>query len=194
MSKPFKKLSLLMCFFFLVGIVFLAGALYIPAKAKLAQYLLEAAWQESRVSQKPVPPWPWADTYPIAKMVIPSIGLDVIILSGSSGRSLAFAPGHISASVNPGGVGNSLISAHRDTHFQDLDKLKNNALIYIERPNGKQFVFKVSDKRIIATEKEGILLHSDKPQLGLITCYPLQGVQSDPTKRFFIHADIQEKS
>jgi len=194
MKKQFKKLSLLMCFFFIIGTVFLMGALYIPAKAKLAQYLLEEAWQESRLNHQPEPPWPWADTYPIAKMQIPSINMEVIILSGASGRTLAFGPGHISSSVLPGFIGNSLISAHRDTHFQDLDKLKSDDLIYIERADGKQFVFKVKEKRIIATDKETVSLNSDKAQLGLITCYPLQGVQSDPDKRFFIMALIVQNN
>jgi len=190
MNKKFKKISWLICFSTVIGVVFLMGALYIPAKAKLAQYLLETAWQESRLNNKPIPPWPWADTFPIAKMAIPSINMEVIILSGSSGRSLAFAPGHISGSVSPGGFGNSLISAHRDTHFQNLDQLKSDDLIYIERADGKDYVFKVASMEVVNTEQQAIALNSDKPKLGLITCYPLKGVQADPNKRFFVRADF----
>lgn len=188
-----QKLSITIAVFLVIGLVFLMGAFYIPAKAKLAQYLLETAWQESRISQKPVPPWPWADTFPIAKMTIPKIGMEMIVLSGSSGRSLAFAPGHITASVTPGGIGNSLISAHRDTHFQNLDALENEDLIYIERADGNDFIFKVTDTKVINTEQEAIVLDSEQAKLGLITCYPLQGVSSDPHQRYLVYAEVQNK-
>jgi len=104
-------------FFFMTGICCLLSAAYIPVKAQLAQYLLEKSWQESRVKQSLVKPWSWSDSYPVARIKIPKLDIDVVILAGASGESLAFAPGHVAQSVLPGDRGNSLISAHKDTYF-----------------------------------------------------------------------------
>ena len=28
-------------------------------------------------------PWPWADTWPVARLVVPSLGIDQIVLEGA---------------------------------------------------------------------------------------------------------------
>ena len=54
---------------------------------------------------------------------------DLIVLAGGSGRTLAFGPGHLSASAMPGQVGNMIIAGHRDTHFQFLQKVEVGELL-----------------------------------------------------------------
>ena len=46
-----------------------AGGVWIHAKAVLAQILLERAWQQTRDGGERVRPWPWADTWPVARLV-----------------------------------------------------------------------------------------------------------------------------
>ena len=90
-----------------IGMLALAGAAsfgqgaYIVAKAHVAQWLLHAAWDESRATGIAVKPWPWADTHPVARLMAPTQDSDVLVLAGASGRTLAFGPGHLDGSAMP---------------------------------------------------------------------------------------------
>ena len=97
---------------------------YIPAKAWVAQELMQRAWRRAGSGEEHAAPWPWADTWPVARLSAKGGDINLIILEGGSGRTLAFAPGHLSASVLPGETGNSIIAGHRDTHFQFLQYVK----------------------------------------------------------------------
>ena len=44
---------------------------YMYAKAQLAQVLLQSAWDQTRAGGVPVRPWPWADTHPVARIIVP---------------------------------------------------------------------------------------------------------------------------
>ena len=82
----------------LVIVVVLAGAcltgraLYLDAKAELAGILIRRAWQQSIGTGKPHVPWPWADTHPVARLRIPRLRYDEIVLESATPRTLAFGP------------------------------------------------------------------------------------------------------
>ena len=122
MIHMFKKVLIVLLP--LCGLWFMGQASYIHAKAVFAQLLLETAWTETLNGQKEVKPWPWADTWPIARLSAPALGISRIVLAGASGSSLAFGPGHLFGSSSPGEKGNVIISGHRDTHFSFLEKIK----------------------------------------------------------------------
>ena len=90
---------------------------YIYAKAQVGQWLIARAWETSLQTHKPVKPWTWADTFPIGRLVVKELGVDQYVLSGASGRTLAFGPGHYAGTVSPGKKGRAVIAGHRDTHF-----------------------------------------------------------------------------
>ena len=48
-----------------------ADAAYVHAKAWLGQQLLLDAWPRSGTLSGAVKPWPWADTHPVARLVVP---------------------------------------------------------------------------------------------------------------------------
>ena len=111
--------SCLLC----LGFWQLGHGAYIPAKAWVAQELMQQAWRRARDGDQQPRPWPWADTWPVARLSAKGGDIELIVLAGESGRTLAFGPGHLSASVLPGQQGNSVIAGHRDTHFQFLQLL-----------------------------------------------------------------------
>ena len=94
----------------------LAVGLWIPFKALVAQELLELAWAESQARQQETRPWPWADTWPVARLMVPETGQSLIVLDGAHGESLAFGPGQVVG--NDGRAGPVVIAGHRDTHFR----------------------------------------------------------------------------
>ena len=101
----------------------LSDGLYIQAKAWLAQELIERAWTRTLAGEQRAKPWPWADTWPVARLVVPRLGVERYVLEGAYGASLAFGPGHASFTPKPGEAGNSMIGGHRDTHLAFLGQL-----------------------------------------------------------------------
>ena len=98
------------------GLVLLGQGVWIHAKALLAQVLLERAFAASLADGRPVKPWSWADTWPVARIEVPRLGKNVIVLHGASGQALAFGPGHLARTPVAGELGHAVYAAHRDTH------------------------------------------------------------------------------
>jgi sortase A len=94
-----------------------ASAGWIHAKALLAQRLIASAWEGARDGGPARRPWPWADMRPIARLQVASRGVNLYVLDNASPRALAFGPAHVGGTAAPGGYGNSVLVAHRDTQF-----------------------------------------------------------------------------
>ena len=81
------------------SLALLLHALWIPAKAELAQWLIEQSWQQALDGRPELPPWPWADTRPLGVLSVPAHGVRQMVLEGNSGRNLAFGPVLLDGSV-----------------------------------------------------------------------------------------------
>ena len=79
----------------LIGLILFGQGAYIHAKARLAQVLLEQAFEKTIVTGRETKPWSWADTWPVARIEVKRIHASAIVLAGSSGQALAFGPGHV---------------------------------------------------------------------------------------------------
>lgn len=166
----------------------LAGeGLYLSAKARLAQFLLNHAWDRTLTGAEARPPWPGADTHPVARLRVPARGIDQIILADSSARSLAFGPGHVPGTARPGEPGPSLISGHRDTHFRFLEDLRVGDELVVERPGGTSR-YVVSRFRIIDIDRAPLVLGSGADQLVLATCYPFRDWTAGGSQRYLVYA------
>lgn len=76
-----KVITLLVLIVVLLGLWQQTGSgAWIYVKAQLAQVLLQRAWAGTLAGQRDVKPWPWADTWPVARLVVPSLGIDQIVL------------------------------------------------------------------------------------------------------------------
>jgi sortase A len=165
------------------------GGLYIHAKAGLAQKLLHSAWARTQQSGVPAKPWPWADLQPVARLIAPAQDIDLLVLSGASGRTLAFGPGHLSGSANPGDPGNSVITAHRDTHFRFLQRLAAGDRLVVEGRNGARRHFHV--RRIYVADYRALNIPRDalQPTLTLVTCYPFDAINPGGPLRYVVVAE-----
>ena len=161
---------------------------YIYAKARLAQHLLRQAWDNTRLGQVAVKPWPWADTYPVARLTAPQQGVDLIVLAGASGRTLAFGPGHVDGTPLPGAVGNSVLSAHRDTHFEFLRYVKLGDAINIENAKGQKTHYVVQATRVVDQSDISVMRASAFEQLTLVTCYPFDAIRAGGPLRYVVSA------
>lgn len=170
------------------GITCLIAASWIHMKAFAAQQLIESAWDRARDGADKARPWSWADTTPVARLTIN--GESFFVLEGASGRNLAFGPVHDGASVMPGDVGNSVIEAHRDTHFKVLRTVRVGDRVRVERVDGSAFEFIVTDRRVADSRKQRIVLDSQAPRLTLVTCYPFDALEPGGPLRFVVTADF----
>ena len=161
---------------------------YVPAKAWFAQELMQRAWLRASPGADRAAPWPWADTWPIARLTSSTHDVDLIVLAGGSGRTLAFGPGHLGASALPGETGNMVIAGHRDTHFAFLRDVRRGETLGVESFGGAAHVYEVIGLDVVDSRKGSLVLDTDTAVLTLVTCYPFDALEPGGPLRFVVTA------
>jgi len=115
----------------------------------LAQILLERAFAQSLLAGTPVKPWPWFDSWPVARIEIPRLSLDAVALAVASGQALAFGPAHVAGTPEPGEPGTSVFAAHRDTHFRGLGAIRAGDEIKVTGRGGRRLPFTVPGSQAV---------------------------------------------
>ena len=170
------------------GLLLAARGLWIPAKAALAQVLLAGAWERAAAGEARPRPWPWADTWPVARLTLPGRP-PLVVLAGASGRTLAFAPGHVDGSAAPGERGNVVVAGHRDTHFRALAGLAVGDELVLEAPGGAPRRYRVTETAVVDHRDTRPLLPAAGPRLTLITCWPFDAVRPGGPLRWVVVAE-----
>ena len=163
---------------------------YIPAKAWLAQDLMQRAWLRAGAGVSRPTPWPWADTWPVARLTGRNGQVDLIVLAGGSGRTLAFGPGHLSASALPGEAGNTIIAGHRDTHFRFLSDVEAGELLGLETSEGQRHVYEVIGADVVDARRGSLVLDTESAMLTLVTCYPFEARDPGGPLRYVVTAKM----
>jgi len=162
-----------------------ADATYMHAKAKLAQVLIERSWNTDARH-----PWPWADTAPVARLVIPRVELDNYVLDGATGSALAFGPGMVSGSAEPGSNGVTMIAAHRDTHFEPLRDIEASDVIRIQGADKHWHQYRVTKISIADNRVDTFTPSISESVLVLVTCYPFDAVLPGGPLRYVVEAEL----
>ena len=115
-----------------VGALVLVGSGASVARGALARDAARTRWAEleaqhaatgARAMMAGGTGWAAAPGAPVARLLIPRLGLDEVVVEGIGDDALRAGPGHMTGSALPGEPGNSVISAHRDRHFRPLGGL-----------------------------------------------------------------------
>ncbi len=170
----------------LVGAGAVSYGLYLPAKAALAQVLLERAWACS--GDAATRPWPWARTWPVGRLRVPRLDVDLIVLEGAEGAALAFAPGHVEGTAAPGEGSNVAIAGHRDTVFRFLGRLRLGDEVWLDAPDGRRRRYIVDRTAVVHESETAVLAPSMDAVLTLVTCYPLDGTRPGGPLRYVVRA------
>jgi len=165
----------------------LAG--WIHTKAIAAQILLDRAWQQTLIDHNQTRPWPWADTWPVAELIVPEIDISQIVLAGDSGATLAFGPGHSFASVLPDEHGTVMISGHHDTHFRFLQDLKKGTRLILKTKSGIHY-YTVTNTQVI--DSRSLTVDTGNDELVLVTCYPFNSAITGGTERYLVYAQREQ--
>jgi sortase A len=112
----------------------------------------------------------------IARIEIPSIGVDKIVVAGVSTADLKKGPGHYPDTPMPGQLGNSAIAAHRTTYgqpFFDIDKVQPGDEVVMTTPAGR-FVYRVTGTTVVTPADYWVVSTTDPTQatLTLTSCDP----------------------
>ncbi|HJU69734.1 MAG TPA: class D sortase [Gemmatimonadaceae bacterium] len=159
------------------------------ARGALARSDARAAWEraeaqravrQSRLIDFGEGHTPVATGAPVARLIIPSIGLDEIVVEGVGNAELNAGPGHLPGSAFPGDRGNAVISAHRDRHFSSLGELHVGDTVHTETASGRSSWI-VTKRRVVGAGRPA-LYSSAEPVLTLTTCWPIRYVGTAPDR------------
>jgi sortase A len=165
------------------SLLYLVSALWIPAKAELAQWLIERSWQQTREGNENARPWPWADTRAVGVLSVPGLGIRQFILEGNSGRNLAFGP-----VLLDGEAGQDLvISGHRDTHFRFLKDLKPGDRLNVQTKDRTQH-YEVIAAEIVDSRTAELVIEPGTSRISLVTCYPFDAPLAGGPLRWVVTA------
>lgn len=187
-SRPRRLTLLAAAAIALVGALQVAHGAWIYAKAELAQVLLERAWRRTLSGEPAAKPWPWADTFPVALLSAPAQHMKVYVLAGSSGRTLAFGPGHEDGTPLPGEPGNSVIGGHRDTHLAFLRHVKRGDILRIERRDGLRIDYRVTALDVLDRRDTWVMRNDGRTRLTLVTCWPFDALRAGGPQRYVVIA------
>jgi sortase A len=109
---------------------------------------------------------------PVARLRIPRIRLDEIVVEGVGDDELNASPGHLPGSALPGMNGNAVISAHRDRHFSRLDELQLGDTIRTETSQSSN-AWVIVARRVVGRDTPA-LFRANEPLLTLTTCWPVR--------------------
>ncbi len=123
----------------------------------------------------------------IGLIAIPRLGVSVIVMEGTTSRTLRRAAGHIPGTGMPGMPGNIGISAHRDTFFRPLRNIRQNDIVTLTTVRG-EYRYRVVSTKVVDPQDVAVLAPSRNEILTLVTCYPFYYVGAAPD-RFIVRAE-----
>jgi sortase A len=124
----------------------------------------------------------------VAKLLIPRLETQLYVVEGVDAQDLRRGPGHMPGTALPGGGGNCVIAAHRDTHFRVLKDIQRGDDIVLQTSSG-QFLYRVRKTEIVSPKNTKPIQPTDGAVLNLITCYPFYYVGNAP-RRFIVEAQL----
>ena len=126
----------------------------------------------------------------LARLEIPRIGRNDIVVAGVSTGDLKRGPGHFPDTPLPGQLGNAAIAGHRTTYgapFFNVDDLQVGDDIIATTLSGK-FTYRVTGSEIVASNRYDVVATADpsRATLTLISCEPKYTAQ----KRIVIFSEL----
>ncbi|MDQ3813718.1 MAG: class D sortase, partial [Armatimonadota bacterium] len=172
---------------FIIGVVVAVWPLGQTAYGWWSQRTLHTAWQQAarqpslpkipqrrqpdtrrsprnpamqRIAARPVASRPrTTKRWPLTRLVIPDIGVDVVVVQGWEEATLRSGPGHLPSSALPGERGNCVIAGHRNVYgswFYRLDELWPDSVIRLETPR-QTFTYKVVEVTTVSDMDMSVL-------------------------------------
>ena len=126
----------------------------------------------------------------LTRIKIPAIGIDVVVVEGTTMSALRAGAGHYPQTPLPCEPGNVAIAGHRTTYgkpFHNLDMLKPGDTITLETPIGSCTYKMVAPPFVVAPSDTHVVDNTPVPTLTLTTCHP----KGSARQRLVVQAQLQ---
>jgi sortase A len=112
---------------------------------------------------------------PIGRVVIPTIGVDAVVLQGTDEATLQKGPGHYPRTGLPGQRTTMGIAGHRTTYlapFHDINNVEGRDDVILQMPYG-DFTYEVQKTEIVEPTQTEIVRAVGYERVVLTACHPL---------------------
>lgn len=123
----------------------------------------------------------------VAKIRIPRLGLDAVLVNGTDPGTLKRGPGRYLGSAMPGQGELVYVAGHRTTYgapFSRIDDLRKGDRVFLELPYGT-FEYSITGHRIVDADELSVLESKGREQLALQACHP----RFFATQRYLAYAE-----
>ncbi|HEY9538380.1 MAG TPA: sortase, partial [Kiloniellaceae bacterium] len=123
----------------------------------------------------------------VARLRVPAAEVDLTVLAGASGRTLAFGPAVVEGTE---GLGHQILSGHRDTHFAFLRDLPDGTRLELQDAGGTWHAYRVRGHQVIDV-RQPVTAQPAGPAalLTLVTCWPFDAVTPGGPLRYAVTAE-----
>jgi sortase A len=131
---------------------------------------------------------------PIARLEIPRIGHDWIVVAGVRVEDLRKGPGHYPDTPLPGQEGNVAIAGHRTTYgapFERINELEPGDEIILTTFTGR-FVYRMAGQRIVPPTDGSVLDPTPTPVVTLTSCHPKYSARERIVVQALFDADASD--
>lgn len=178
--------------FGLYGLWQLTAVAVFHAKAWVAPHLIAKAWTKTLEGGEATPPWPWADTWPVAYVTWEASGSEYPILKSAVGRTLAFSPGHLDGSARPGQLGLMVVAGHRDTHLEHLKDVKIGSRLNMQDADNVWYQYRVTETAVVHAD-DRVHINPETSKVVFVTCWPFGAIDTGGPMRFAVFAELEHK-
>lgn len=127
---------------------------------------------------------------PVARMVIPRLDVDQIVVIGVGTPELKMGPGHFPGTPLPGQLGNAAIAGHRTSYgapFGNVDELEVGDEIVVTTASG-EFRYLITGAEIVDPTAVYVIdtVNTEVASLTLVTCHP----RFSTRERLIVYAEL----
>jgi sortase A len=129
----------------------------------------------ARVAASPRPARRPIEGHPFAELRISRLGLDAVVVEGTSTADLRKGPGHYRITAVPGRGRVVAIAGHRTTYgawFRHIDYLRKRDRIELDF-RGFRYLYAVTGHRVVAANDWSIIRYRGYEKLVLSACHPV---------------------
>lgn len=116
---------------------------YLSAEAHYTQRFLRKLWKETSPSNQRVRLWSQADFWPVARLEVTRLGVDIVMPSSRATDDFSAHPRHLPGTALPGTRGNSVIFGRPDVYLGFVRELQHGDELVVESTDWQRHRFRV---------------------------------------------------
>ncbi len=159
------------------------------AGTHLSQYLLRQAWEKSLNEGKSVRPWLGAHVSPVARIEVPRLGADLLVLTGGGEWETRLGAVLLPGAALPGGAGNSVVFGASEPQFRFLRQLRPGDELLVETRARALHRYRVLEAGHLAKSDRRLRASTGEARLTVAICSPVQPTRSGATSCYAVVAE-----